>query len=225
MGDFGCDCKIYFGCDRCKSLCPCLSRLSMADAFALLRAGTTFAQNGHDNSQLADQSSNKRKVTADLLLELDFFGDTPRKADESEFSLPEKSSTKRKRTTSTSDKTDSQELRKRYRINISGLDAPAPLSSFDDLTQFNAPEYLSSNVDQLHFDAPTPVQMQSIPIILAKKDLIACAPTGSGKTLAYLIPLLMQLESHRSKGFRAVIISPTRELAQQVPRKQTKVTL
>jgi ATP-dependent RNA helicase DDX52/ROK1 len=59
--------------------------------------------------------------------------------------------------------------------------------------------------------------MQSIPIILGKRDLLACAPTGSGKTLAYLIPLLMRLKTHMSKGFRAVIITPTRELAQQVP--------
>jgi ATP-dependent RNA helicase DDX52/ROK1 len=197
----------------------------MADAFALLRSGTTFAQQSHNDSQPADKGLKNRKYATDLPAELDFFRDTPRKNNEGDdISVPEKSSKKRKRANSTPNQADPQQLRKRYRINISGPDAPVPLSSFDDLAQFNAPEYLSSNIDQMPFNAPTPVQRQSIPIILGKRDLIACAPTGSGKTLAYLIPLLMQLKSHRSKGFRAVIISPTRELAQQVRSIKIRLT-
>lgn len=43
-----------------------------------------------------------------------------------------------------------------------------------------------------------------------------CAPTGSGKTIAYLYPLIANLKTHKSKGIRAVILSPTRELARQV---------
>src|SRR5271170_7619665 len=195
----------------------------MADAFALLRAGTTFAQQSHNDSQPADKGLKNRKTTSELPAELDFFGDTPRKNTEEDISVPGKSSKKRKRANSRPTQADLQQLRRRYRINISGPDAPAPLSCFDDLAQFNAPEYLSSNIDRMPFNAPTPVQMQSIPIILGKRDLIACAPTGSGKTLAYLIPLLMQLKSHRSKGFRAVIISPTRELAQQVRSKKIRL--
>src|SRR5271170_1166938 len=154
----------------------------MADAFALLRAGTTFAQQHHDDSQPADKGLKSQKSTTELPAELDFFGDTPRKINEEDISLPEKSSKKRKRENSRPNQADPQQLRRRHRINISGSEAPAPLSSFDDLAQFSAPEYLSSNIDQLHFDAPTPVQMQSIPIVLVKRDLIACAPTGSGKT-------------------------------------------
>lgn len=196
----------------------------MADAFALLRAGTTFAQKGRNDSSQTDGSFKRGKTTTELPAELDFFGDTPRKNGEEGNSVPEKSSKKRKRVSSTSNPVDPQQLRKRYRINVSGSDSPAPLSSFDDLDQFNAPEYLLSNIDQLQFNDPTPVQMQSIPIILGKRDLIACAPTGSGKTLAYLIPLLMQLKSHQSKGFRAVIISPTRELAQQVCSPKVNLT-
>jgi ATP-dependent RNA helicase DDX52/ROK1 len=196
----------------------------MADAFALLRAGTTFAQQCHNDSQPTDKNLKSQKTTTDFPAELDFFGDTSRRHDEEDISVPEKSSKKRKRENSTPNQTDPQQLRRRYRINVSGPEAPVPISSFDDLAQFNAPEYLSSNIDELHFDAPTPIQMQAIPIILGKRDLIACAPTGSGKTLAYLIPLLLQLKSHQSKGFRAVIISPTRELAQQVRSKNIKLS-
>jgi len=188
----------------------------MADAFALLRAGTTFAQKDRNDVSQTEKGSKKRTATMDLPRELDFFGDTPRKNSDGGNFVPEESPKKRKRAPSIINQVDSKQLRKRYRMNVSGSDSPAPLSSFDDLAQLNAPEYLLSNIDELQFNAPTPVQMQSIPIILAKRDLLACAPTGSGKTLAYLIPLLIQLKFHQSKGFRAVIISPTRELAQQV---------
>lgn len=51
------------------------------------------------------------------------------------------------------------------------------------------------------------------------RDVIACAPTGSGKTLAFSIPILHDLKSPEKGGFRALILSPTRELAQQIDRE------
>jgi ATP-dependent RNA helicase DDX52/ROK1 len=192
---------------------------TMGDAFALLSAGTNFHHgfnSGFNNVESQSSVSKKRK---ELPLELDFFGDEPRQRPEN---LPRDSSKKQKRQpqvledVNMSEKIKTQQLSRKARINVTGTNPPAPLSTFADLAQFDPPEYLSTNINELEFDTPTPIQMQSIPIILAKRDLIACAPTGSGKTLAYLIPLLMKLKSHRSKGFRAVIISPTRELSQQV---------
>src|SRR6202035_1657729 len=147
--------------------------------------------------------------------ELDFFGETP-KVQQGPKTLPPQQPKKRKRPVPAAEEFDPQQFRKKYRINVSGTNPPVPISSFNSLAQFDPPEYLQSNIQQLEFPTPTPIQMQSIPIILGKRDILACAPTGSGKTLAYLIPLLMRLQSHRSKGFRAVIITPTRELAQQV---------
>jgi ATP-dependent RNA helicase DDX52/ROK1 len=62
--------------------------------------------------------------------------------------------------------------------------------------------------------------MQSIPIIMHSRDILACAPTGSGKTLAFSIPILHDLKKpEKSVGFRALIISPTRELAHQIDRE------
>lgn len=58
--------------------------------------------------------------------------------------------------------------------------------------------------------------MQAIPSMVKKRNTLAVAPTGSGKTLAFIVPLIAALGKPQAKGFRAVIVAPTRELAQQV---------
>ncbi|XP_064597516.1 ATP-dependent RNA helicase DDX54-like [Liolophura sinensis] len=66
------------------------------------------------------------------------------------------------------------------------------------------------------YKVPTPIQRKTIPLILDGKDLVAMARTGSGKTAAFLIPLFEKLKSHSGNaGARAIIMSPTRELALQ----------
>lgn len=63
---------------------------------------------------------------------------------------------------------------------------------------------------------PTPIQRKTLPLILAGYDVVAMARTGSGKTAAFLIPMLEKLKAHSTKaGARAVILSPSRELALQ----------
>ncbi|PVV00763.1 hypothetical protein BB560_004843, partial [Smittium megazygosporum] len=57
---------------------------------------------------------------------------------------------------------------------------------------------------------------QAIPISLDNRDLIACAPTGSGKTLAFLLPMVHEIEKSKSRDLQGLIISPTRELANQI---------
>ncbi|KAL0478407.1 DEAD-box ATP-dependent RNA helicase [Acrasis kona] len=67
---------------------------------------------------------------------------------------------------------------------------------------------------------PTPIQRKAIPVILTGKDIVAMARTGSGKTATFLIPMIQQLKCEHSKkvGCRALIISPTRELAMQTAK-------
>lgn len=71
-------------------------------------------------------------------------------------------------------------------------------------------------VDGLGFTAPTPIQAQAIPYLLAGRDVIGGARTGSGKTAAFGLPLLHRLGGEGGKGVRALILTPTRELALQV---------
>ena len=66
------------------------------------------------------------------------------------------------------------------------------------------------------YKIPTPIQRKTIPIILNQHDIVAMARTGSGKTAAFLIPIVEKLKQHSAKvGARALILSPSRELAQQ----------
>ena len=73
----------------------------------------------------------------------------------------------------------------------------------------------------MHFDTCTPVQEKTIPVILEGKDVISCAQTGTGKTAAYILPLLTNLayDDHDPNKLNAIIMAPTRELAQQIDQQ------
>ena len=71
------------------------------------------------------------------------------------------------------------------------------------------------------YEAPTPIQEKAIPYLLDGRDLIGCAQTGTGKTAAYLLPVLNQLNkgTYPADAINCVIMSPTRELAQQIDQQ------
>lgn len=73
----------------------------------------------------------------------------------------------------------------------------------------------------MHFDECTPVQAETIPVILDRRDVISCAQTGTGKTAAYILPLLTNLayDDHDPNKLNAIIMAPTRELAQQIDQQ------
>ena len=66
------------------------------------------------------------------------------------------------------------------------------------------------------YERPTPIQQEAIPLALAGRDLVGSAQTGTGKTAAFLLPILQRLAPGRAGGVRALILVPTRELAEQV---------
>jgi ATP-dependent RNA helicase RhlE len=83
---------------------------------------------------------------------------------------------------------------------------------------------LQSNLAKHGFVQPTPVQAGAIPPALAGRDVVATAQTGTGKTLAFVLPMLERLLQDRSSGrVRAVVLSPTRELAIQINETFAKV--
>ena len=75
--------------------------------------------------------------------------------------------------------------------------------------------FLTDKCKSLGFTEPTPIQQQAIPLILDGKNVIATAETGTGKTAAFLFPILQNLGVKQQKGTTVLVLSPTRELANQ----------
>jgi ATP-dependent RNA helicase RhlE len=94
---------------------------------------------------------------------------------------------------------------------------PLPASGFDGLGLI---EPILRAVLAENYTAPTPIQAQSIPHLLEGRDLLGCAQTGTGKTAAFALPILQRLAATRKnpgpKAMRALILTPTRELASQI---------
>jgi ATP-dependent RNA helicase RhlE len=82
--------------------------------------------------------------------------------------------------------------------------------------QLNLHPSLIKGAREHGYEEPTPIQEQAIPAALEGRDLIACAPTGTGKTAAFLLPTLQHLLTGPSRKTRALVLTPTRELAVQV---------
>ncbi len=86
-------------------------------------------------------------------------------------------------------------------------------TSFNDFGLIPA---LTEAVSDMGYSRPTPIQAEAVPIALAGRDLIGCASTGTGKTAAFLLPILQRLSTGSRNSCRALVLSPTRELAMQI---------
>jgi ATP-dependent RNA helicase DDX23/PRP28 len=107
-----------------------------------------------------------------------------------------------------------------FNIAMKGGALPNPMRNW---RESGLPESLLGIIDQIGYDKPTAVQRAAIPIALQSRDLIGVAVTGSGKTAAFLLPLLVYISAlppldarNRHDGPYALILAPTRELAQQI---------
>ena len=111
-------------------------------------------------------------------------------------------------------------------VEATGNNVPAGIESFAEV---ELTPIIESNIALARYTTPTPVQKNSIPVILAKRDLMSCAQTGSGKTAAFLVPILNLIYKDgpapgasgggygRRKQFPlALVLAPTRELATQI---------
>ncbi|XP_075152872.1 putative ATP-dependent RNA helicase DDX23 [Haematobia irritans] len=118
-------------------------------------------------------------------------------------------------------------FREDYNITIKGGKIPNPIRSWKES---GFPKEILDIIDSVGYKEPTPIQRQAIPIGLQNRDIIGVAETGSGKTLAFLIPLLSWIQSlpkierleDVDQGPYAIIMAPTRELAQQIEEETVK---
>ena len=111
-------------------------------------------------------------------------------------------------------------VRNQHHIHVHGTDIPNPVTSFQQLQEeYKVHPQLMKNVAAMGFNDPTPIQMQAMPVMMQGRELLACAPTGSGKTAAFILPILHRLNQPANRGFRALVLSPTRELAKQTHRQ------
>nr|XP_025976743.1 probable ATP-dependent RNA helicase DDX4 [Dromaius novaehollandiae] len=106
-------------------------------------------------------------------------------------------------------------------VEVSGLDPPPAILTFEEA---NLCQTLNKNIAKAGYSKLTPVQKYSIPIVLAGRDLMACAQTGSGKTAAFLLPIVahMMRDGVTASCFKeqqepeCIIVAPTRELINQI---------
>ncbi|KAK9502593.1 hypothetical protein O3M35_011338 [Rhynocoris fuscipes] len=95
--------------------------------------------------------------------------------------------------------------------------ADNPIQYFEEA---NFPDYVMNTIKKAGFDFPTSIQAQGWPIALSGKNMVGIAQTGSGKTLAYMLPAIVHIKHQprisRGDGPIALVLAPTRELAQQI---------
>lgn len=205
------------------------------DMFRVLARGANVKKNDRKVGKDVDFSmvgnKNKEDDKQDdkhVIRELDFFRNKRIMKKVEDSTRPEKAITEDQATQAIENEigqpkvTNAEEalkLRRSYKANLTGEDIPLPIGSFEDLiTRFQFDKRLLNNLVENHFTEPTPIQSEGIPLTLHGRDIVACAPTGSGKTLAFLIPLLQQIlaDGKDSKGLKGLIVSPTKELANQI---------
>ena len=93
-----------------------------------------------------------------------------------------------------------------------------PTNKLEKFENLGLSKNLTSSLNSLGYKEPTPIQMKSIPLALMGRDILGCAQTGTGKTASFVFPIIDILNSQKGKARmpRALILSPTRELADQI---------
>jgi ATP-dependent RNA helicase RhlE len=91
--------------------------------------------------------------------------------------------------------------------------AGKPSGSF---SQFDFNPSIVRALADVGFSVPTPIQAEAIPVALTGRDMIGLAQTGTGKTAAFVLPILQRLAAGKPGGIRALVLAPTRELAEQI---------
>ncbi|RVW75006.1 DEAD-box ATP-dependent RNA helicase 21 [Vitis vinifera] len=117
-------------------------------------------------------------------------------------------------------------FREDFNVSYKGSKIPRPMRSWVESKL--SPELLKA-VERAGYKTPSPIQMAAIPLGLQQRDVIGIAETGSGKTAAFVLPMLTYIsrlppisEENEAEGPYAVVMAPTRELAQQIEDETVK---
>ncbi|XP_026463262.1 ATP-dependent RNA helicase p62-like isoform X2 [Ctenocephalides felis] len=115
-----------------------------------------------------------------------------------------------------------EEYRNAKEITVHG-DAPNPIQYFEEA---NFPDYVMQGIKKQGYTEPTAIQAQGWPIAMSGKNMVGIAQTGSGKTLGYILPAIVHINNQpsisRGDGPIALVLAPTRELAQQIQQVATE---
>lgn len=113
-----------------------------------------------------------------------------------------------------------------FSIQTKGGSVPSPIRNWDEA---NLSEDIMAVIRQVGYNEPTPIQKAAIPIGLKARDIIGIAETGSGKTASFVLPMLAYIQSLpsldetiKNNGPFAIVLAPTRELAQQIESETRK---
>ncbi|CAN7943548.1 unnamed protein product, partial [Ixodes pacificus] len=110
-----------------------------------------------------------------------------------------------------------EQHRQQHEMTLRGRDVPRPILTFQEGC---FPDYCMKMIETQNYTTPTAIQSQGWPIALSGRDMVGIAQTGSGKTLAYILPAIVHITHQpylqRGDGPMALVLAPTRELAQQI---------
>jgi ATP-dependent RNA helicase DDX23/PRP28 len=192
------------------------------------RADTAFYGRGKLGGFADDENDTNARAYADAMIKLDPEAGAQRAALLMDMALKSRESNGKTRIEKHWTEKPLAEMRERdwrifkedFNIAVKGGGIPNPMRNWNESGLH--PDILKI-VDMVGYTDPSPVQRAAIPIALQSRDLIGVAVTGSGKTAAFLLPLLMYIkdlpalnEQTRNDGPYAIILAPTRELAQQI---------
>ena len=85
-----------------------------------------------------------------------------------------------------------------------------------NFNQFSFDPRIQAGITEIGYTDPTPIQMKAIPVVLRGDDVLGTAQTGTGKTAAFMLPILERLTRGPLRRVRALVLAPTRELAEQI---------
>ncbi|KAL6452972.1 DBP10 ATP-dependent RNA helicase DBP10 [Candida maltosa Xu316] len=180
----------------------------MSDDEEIYDIAGSLALKGEDEDDYSSSSDEEEHEIQDEILSDD---------EQEETSTPPKKKSKPKLSDNENDQNDNDEDDDDSKINSYFIanNPTAKKAKAGSFASFGLTKFILTNIAKKGYKQPTPIQRKTIPLIMEGRDIVGMARTGSGKTAAFVLPLIEKLKSRHTNGARAIILSPSRELALQ----------